>query len=220
MHRNVLIEIGPHAALGGPIAQITKACRGVGPTGYLSALVRNVDATRSVLELVEKLFAQAVRVCLNKVNHPLGEPSRAVLTELPPYCWHHNKLHWQESRRSKAYRFRELPRHDLLGTPTADSIKDEPTWRNYLRPVELPWLTDHCISGQAVFPAAGYVTMVVESLKEIYVLSGTNSWKNSLIRFRGVTFVRPLIISQTDPIGVETFRVASSLNFLNRPVVP
>ncbi|PSN60679.1 polyketide synthase [Corynespora cassiicola Philippines] len=202
---NVLIEIGPHAALGGPIAQITKACKGVGPTGYLSALVRNVDATRSVLELVEKLFAQAVRVCLNKVNHPLGEPSRAVLTELPPYYWHHNKLHWQESRRSKAYRFRELPRHDLLGTPTADSIKDEPTWRNYLRPVELPWLTDHCISGQAVFPAAGYVTMVIESLKEIYVLSGTNSWKNSLIRFRGVTFVRPLIISQTDPIGVETF---------------
>ncbi|CAN9173901.1 unnamed protein product [Alternaria alternata] len=200
----LLVEIGPHSALEGPIKQTVKACNRSQTTTYASALVRNQDAHESILELAGKLFSHGVRVCLRGVNHPIEEPKEAVLTGLPPYQWFHDKVHWQESRRSKAYRFRHLPRHDLLGVPAADSIRDEPTWRNYLRPAEIPWLKDHCIGGQKVFPGAGYIAMVVEALREIKTLSRDGQWKGSVVSFRDIQFESPLLITNDNTIGVET----------------
>jgi acyl transferase domain-containing protein/NADPH:quinone reductase-like Zn-dependent oxidoreductase len=202
---NLLVEIGPHSALSGPIKQIIRASSGAGPTSYFSALVRNKSAVKTALDLAGKLFTLGASISLEEVNHPVGEAPRAMLNGLPPYYWHHDKLHWQESRRSKAYRFREFPRHELLGTPVVDSIDEEPTWRNYLRTAELPWLTGHCITGQVVFPAAGYITMVVEALREQCLVSGTLPWKNLLIRFKDMGVGRALLISDNGPIGVETF---------------
>ncbi|KAJ5778489.1 hypothetical protein N7520_001735 [Penicillium odoratum] len=202
---SLLVEIGPHSALGGPIAQIIRVSSGAGPISYSSVLVRNESAVKTALDLAGKLFTLGAFISLKEVNHPVGETPGAILNGLPPYYWHHDKLHWQESRRSKAYRFREFPRHELLGTPTLDSIDEEPTWRNYLRTAELPWLIGHCITGQVIFPAAGYITMVVEALRERCLVTGTPPWKKLLVRFKDISFGHALVFSENDAIGVETF---------------
>ena len=36
-------------------------------------------------------------------------------------------------------------------------------WRNILTPREIPWLSDHQIQGQRVFPAAGYISVAIEA---------------------------------------------------------
>jgi hypothetical protein len=54
-------------------------------------------------------------------------------------------------------RFRKFKRHELLGSRTLESTDIEPSWRNVLRLEDVPWLADHKIVEDIVFPCAGYV---------------------------------------------------------------
>lgn len=188
------IEIGPHSALQGPISQVLKASGASNAASYQSTIKRHKDASQTVLSLAGHLFTRGLNLRF--------EQSSDLLPNLPPYNWHHERLHWSESRRSTAYRFRRFPKHDLLGTPTADSVSTEPTWRNYLQLGEVPWLRGHCIQGQIILPGAGFVSMATEALKQQY-LTENHGWKKLIVRLRQVVFTRPLLIPDT-PIGVET----------------
>ena len=196
------VEIGPHSALHGPISQILKASDASNAASYRSTMKRHEDASKTVLSLAGYLFTRGLKVRFEGINIPEVEQSSELLINLPSYDWHHESLHWNESRRSVAYRFRRFPKHDLLGTPTADSISTEPTWRNYLRLGEIPWLRGHCIQGQIVLPGAGFVAMATEALKQQYLLDN-RGWKKLIVRLRQVVFTRPLLIPDT-PVGVET----------------
>lgn len=198
-----VVEVGPHSALQGPIKQTIKASKTAGSISYHSVLSRNQDASRTAVALAASLFVKGATVDFGRVNDPHGDAKKNVLTNLPTYNWHHNTTHWVESRRSAQYRHRKFPKHDLVGVPSSDSIPSEPTWRNYIRLKELPWLKGHCIGGNTIFPAAGYVTMVLEALKQ-QILGGGNPWKKMRIKFRQVHFGRALLVAD-DSVGVETF---------------
>lgn len=197
-----VVEVGPHSALGGPIKQIIKASKLAGSITYHSVLSRNEDTSRTAVALAGDLFVKGVTINFSGVNDPHGNSKKHVLTNLPAYNWHHKTTHWVESRRSATYRHRNFPKHDLFGVPSSDSIPTEPTWRNYVRLEELPWLKGHCIGGKTIFPAAGYITMALEALKQ-HVISNGNSWKNMRIKFRQVNVSRALLVPD-DPVGVET----------------
>lgn len=197
-----VVEIGPHAALAGPIKEIIKASKPSGSITYHSTLCRNQDASRTALGLARDLFVKGASINFSPVNDPHGNAKKDVLTNLPTYNWHHKTAHWSESRRSAQYRHRKFPKHDLFGVSSIDSIPTEPTWRNYLRLEELPWLRGHCIGGQVVFPGAGFIAMALEALKQ-QVLSENNAWKNMCIKFRQVNFGRALLVPD-DSVGVET----------------
>lgn len=68
---------------------------------------------------------------------------------------------------SKNYRKREYPRTDLLGAPDSMACPLERRWRNYLRVSEIPWLQDHRIQSDIIFPAAGYIAIAVEAIIQI-----------------------------------------------------
>ncbi|KAJ5537068.1 KR domain-containing protein [Penicillium frequentans] len=197
-----VVEIGPHAALAGPIKEIIKASKPSGSITYHSTLCRNQDASRTAVGLARDLFVKGAFINFSSVNDSHGNAKKDVLTNLPTYNWHHKTAHWSESRRSTQYRHRKFPKHDLFGVSSIDSIPTEPTWRNYLRLEELPWLRGHCIGGRVVFPGAGFVAMVLEALKQ-QVLSENNAWKNMCIKFRQVNFGRALLVPD-DSVGVET----------------
>ena len=196
------IEIGPHSALQGPISQVLKASGASNAASYQSTIKRHKDASQTVLSLAGLLFTRGLNLRFEQINIPEVEQSSDLLPNLPPYNWHHERLHWSESRRSTAYRFRRFPKHDLLGTPTADSVSTEPTWKNYLQLGEVPWLRGHCIQGQIILPGAGFVSMATEALKQQYLIEN-HGWKKLIVRLRQVVFTRPLLIPDT-PIGVET----------------
>ncbi|KAK0758949.1 hypothetical protein N5P37_008436 [Trichoderma harzianum] len=209
----VMVELGPHSALQGPATQIAKTITGLPSVNYFSCLKRNQDAVQSALSLASGLFTHGLPIALTGVNNPLGVHTK-VLTNLPSYSWNHSKAHWNESRRSQAYRTRKFPRHDLLGSAAADSISAEPSWRMFIRLSEMPWIKGHRIDGQIVFSAAGFLTMIVEALKR-QANTLQRPWKNRVIEFKQVVIDRPLLI-QDDAFGAEVFTLLRPYSVTSR----
>ena len=201
--KTMIIEVGPHAGLKGPITQIMKAAGTPGPTFYQNAQKRGEDNSRVLLQLAGQLFQRGGAINFKAINEPaLDAPRPKLLVTLPSYLWHHERAHWAESRRSAAYRFRAFPKHDILGTPTMDSIPDEPTWRVYLRSSAIPWVKGHVIQDQVIYPGAAYISMIVEALRERYMIQ-KRRWKGLTLHFRDIEFLRVLMVPDTEN-GIET----------------
>lgn len=56
--------------------------------------------------------------------------------------------------------------HQLLGLRVIESPTMEPVWRNVLSLDDEPWLADHRIKADIVFPFAGYVSMAGEAVRQ------------------------------------------------------
>ncbi|KAI1265004.1 putative polyketide synthase [Xylariaceae sp. FL1019] len=155
----LMIEIGPHPALGGPIRQILSDLeRGDIHTATLS---RGSGCHESLLHLAGKLFQ-------NNVNFGFSEyfPLGKHVQDLPAYAWERDVTHWAESRVSHEWRHRDYPHHELLGSRIVEN-GSEPCWRNVLRLDDAPWLNGHEVSGRIVFPAAGYIAMIGEAIRQL-----------------------------------------------------
>jgi len=157
---NLFLEIGPHSALAGPLRQIFKKQQPDAP--YISTLARGSDDTLSLLVALGNLFVKGIAVDLAPLNQ-----GGQIVTDLPTYPWNHEESFWEEGRVSKEWRMRKFPRHDLLGTQVVESSALEPTWRNVLSLDDAPWIRDHMVNQDIVFPGAGYVAMAGEALRQV-----------------------------------------------------
>ncbi|PLB55540.1 putative polyketide synthase [Aspergillus steynii IBT 23096] len=63
--------------------------------------------------------------------------------------------------------FRKHLPHDLLGLRVLEANEMLPMWRNELRLMDVPWLRDHCVGNDIVFPGAGYIAMAGEAIFQI-----------------------------------------------------
>ena len=168
-----LIEVGPHSALKGPVQQIRKAIRlDEKSLPYSSTLVRNEDANLCIKTLAGTLFERGYTLLWGNVNcvDRSTEPPRKlrILHELAPYPWDYsNGLLWSEPRASTELRNRKHIRHELLGTAALTGNGIDFTWRNILKPSEMPWIKDHKLEDQVVFPAAGYMAIAIEAVSQI-----------------------------------------------------
>jgi acyl transferase domain-containing protein/predicted O-methyltransferase YrrM len=204
---DTLLEIGPHSALAGPISQIfASSTLKDGGIKYLSCLSRNKDATTTTLQVAGELFAAGFPIDVNAINTENGK--RHTIVDLPSYPWDHTSRHWHETRFSSAYRSRVNPRHHLLGVPSPDFNLLEPTWRNYIRVTENPWVRGHIVQSNIVYPAAGYIAMAVQACLETHLSKKT---KDTLLSysFRNISFGKALLVPDHSE-GVE-------VNFTLRP---
>ncbi|KAJ5206570.1 Acyl transferase/acyl hydrolase/lysophospholipase [Penicillium cf. griseofulvum] len=197
-----LLEIGPHAALSGPIKQILQADEKLNSAdiNYISVLTRKANAVTTVLSAVATLASLNYPVDFGAINRPVGIKKTRIpqmLVDLPSYAWNHTRSYWTEPRLSKMYRNRRLPRMDLLGAPDNMACPFEPRWRNYLRTSELPWLLDHKIQGNIVFPAAGYLAMAIEASIQL-----NKDDKIARYILRDVTIQSALVLNETSAVEV------------------
>lgn len=192
-----LIEIGPHAALAGPINQILEAIDlpAASSIDYLSVLVRKKDAMITALALASSLFVSGYAIELSVVNQN-GQKQIPPLIDLPPYAWNHAKSYTAESRISRAYRNRQHPRRDLIGVFDIHSSALEPRWRQIIRLSEIPWLKDHKIQSSIVYPAAGYLAMAMEAAAQRALMRKAGTIIEGY-QFREVVISSGLIISET-----------------------
>ncbi|KAL4968148.1 type I polyketide synthase [Aspergillus stella-maris] len=158
----LFLEIGPHSALSGPLRQIFKNTVTKGRLSYLPSLIRGKNSVESILELCGQLYLSRVDLHLQKLNS--GD---VTLTDLPPYPWQHDVSHWAETRATREWRSRPFPPHELLGSRILEGNDIEPTWRNLLRLRDAPWLQDHKVLNDMVFPCAGYIAMAGEAIRQI-----------------------------------------------------
>lgn len=189
---DIVVEIGPHAALEGPVKQVLKS---IGPqaskTVYLSALYRNQCAVNTSVKLAAALYmkGQSLNMAAINLEDPEVEPP-VLVDDLRPYPWSRAR-YWSESRQSRQHRIKQFPRHDLLGN-MADSSNDlAPTWRNVIRTDDMPWLRDHKMQSLTTFPFAGFVSMAIEAAAQRAVLRGVEFQKFHL---REVQVKRPLLV--------------------------
>ncbi|KAL3424012.1 beta-ketoacyl synthase domain-containing protein [Phlyctema vagabunda] len=198
---NFLIEIGPSGALAGAIAQIKKKqpAQGAG-IQYCTSLSRGQLAINSLFDTAGKIFLAGGMVDLHRVNNDQSlTKGPSLIVDLPNYCWNHSTQYWYENESSKDWRYRLFPHHDLLGSKILGTSWHAPSWKKTLRVEDLPWLKDHKMGPQIVFPAAAFIAMAVEAISQnrqaLNQLEGKPALdKNARFKLRDVTFAKALVL--------------------------
>ncbi|KAI0429925.1 beta-ketoacyl synthase domain-containing protein [Xylaria sp. FL1042] len=191
-----IIEVGPTGALAGPTKQ-TLSNIGFKHT-YLAALNRNTDACRSFLSMIGQLLELGHTLDLRLIANlvPASNPySAQVVSDLPGYAFDESS-HWAESRVSAAHRFRKFPYNDLCGILDPASSPFEPRWRHVLTFDAIPWLKDHAVDGNAVFPASGFVGMVVEAMKQLLEIEQVKTEMKKIV-------IRNMVIAQAISLSLS-----------------
>lgn len=165
----LVIEVGPHPALKGP-ASLTIEEEVGSSVPYVGTLTRGHNdglAIASTLGFIWTLLGPS-DINIRAFHRAFDkEATFEISKSLPTYAWDHDKVVWNETRVSKASRFRSSAKHELLGVRSVDDVGGEMRWRNYLKPKEMPWLIGHRIQGQLVFPAAGFAVMALEAARNL-----------------------------------------------------
>ena len=228
---DLLIEIGPHPALGGPLKQIRSSLgkSGVVLPPCLASLRRGEDDVVSMLTLAGNLFITNAPVDLVSVNATVNKieadgtfllhhGSPCIDLFQYPYSYPEVPVYF-ENRLNKEYRTRKHPRHDLLGARVPACSRTHPQWRNVLRLKDLPWLSDHKLLPYAVLPGAAYITMAVEAVTQLHYdaaeLAGAVV-KIKSFKLRQVAINSALRVEDTE-LGVETVLNMEKVALTNAP---
>ncbi|KAJ5339489.1 polyketide synthase [Penicillium brevicompactum] len=160
----LMLEIGPHGAMQGPVKQNLKE-KGARCTS-ISVLDRKKDAAHSLLEAIGVLFQHGFEGNIVAANRQDTGVEPKLLVDIPPFPWNHSHRYWHESARVSDYRFRKCARKDLLGVQDNKNGGYAPLWRHFLRLPENPWMEDHQVENTIIYPAAGMVAMALEAARE------------------------------------------------------
>ncbi|GAP87706.2 putative polyketide synthase [Rosellinia necatrix] len=194
-----MLEIGPHNALHGPLRAIIEASGKSNTIELHTALKRNASAINTVLNAAGSLWARGHSVDLPEINNSDENINgRRMLTDLPSYPFNHATEYWFESRLSRASRQPRYERHELLGAPVPDWNRNNAIWRHRISIAEFPWLVDHKVFDDVLYPAAGMLVMAIEASRQ--VSDPTKSIKG--FKFSDVSFHQALKLPNDG--GVES----------------
>ncbi|MBZ4018994.1 non-ribosomal peptide synthetase/type I polyketide synthase [Streptomyces purpurogeneiscleroticus] len=152
-HR-LFLELGPHPVLGHSIAECLEATGTEGRT--LASMHRREDEAERFHRTLAELHTLGVELDWDGL-----QPGGRVVP-LPRYPWRQER-YWSEPEGIAQVRLGRLD-HPLLGRRTAHT---RPTWEARLDTEQLPYLADHRIQGNVVFPAAGYLEMVAQAVRAL-----------------------------------------------------
>ncbi|CAG7555684.1 unnamed protein product [Fusarium equiseti] len=186
----VFLEIGPHSALAGPLRQIQSKHSTSSP--YVSVLSRHQNDEECFLTCVGNLFTLNARADLTKAI-----PKGSVLPDLPRYPWNHSERHWYESRLTKEWREREFKYHDLLGMRVPESTDSNVLFRNLFHLNNAPWIRDHMVGDDIIFPFAGYAGMIGEAVRQLTRV-------NEAFKMRAVRVSTALVLTEGKPVEMMT----------------
>lgn len=169
---DLAIEIGPHPALKGPATQtIQEALNRDIP--YHGVLARGTAADVALSSALGFLWSQesTAESLVNLESFEAAAVAKSdgyrLLKGLPTYQWNHERVYWKESRHSRRLRTRKVRVNSILGAVEPESSMTQQRWRNMLRDNEIPWLSGHQLQGRTVFPAAGYVSTLIEAVRQL-----------------------------------------------------
>lgn len=198
---NMIVEIGPHSALSGPLRESLNSPLTPKVTSvYFASILRKKNSVESLLSLAGNAFARGCVPNYNAINPKSGSKPR-VLVDLPKYPWDHSTTYWYESRISSDYRLRTRPKHPLLGAPSMDWNPLKPSWRNIIRMAELPWVEGHGIQSEILYPASGFLAAVLQACNE-YNLMQTPIRKIGQFVLENVDIIKAFVVPE-GPDGVE-----------------
>ena len=166
---DILLEVGPHATLKSAVTE-TMSVHNIKDVKYASVLSRKRNGVRTAQDAVGSLLAEGVPVRMMEVNKYADETlygQPRPLTDLPAYSWNHTRTYWSESRFCKQHRNRQHPPASLLGAPFPELCEKGKIWRGIIHFSEESWLKDHTIESSILYPAAGFIAMVIEAARQV-----------------------------------------------------
>ncbi|CAJ2510598.1 Uu.00g062230.m01.CDS01 [Anthostomella pinea] len=197
---DLAVEIGPHSALKGPVAQTAKGLGNDIP--YCSPLDRMKDDSLAFSDFLGFVWTHlgplGAGLC-NYIDQSLvSDAGQFHPKDLPTYPFDHSTIHYRESRPSRQYHFRNSAPHELLGVRTRDDNEHEMRWRNVLKLDKIPWLEHHSFQDQALLPASAYCVMALDAAR--YLLDGRSA---SLVEISQLQIMSGISIDR-DSSGTET----------------
>lgn len=200
---NTIIEIGPHCALQTPVKQIIGHHFPNAKVQYAPSLRRKVNAVEAMQQLAMALWTQGLALDFEAVNFPdvqAGVQRKpTLLNNLPQYPWDHSESYWHTARLSDNAYHRPFPRNDILGALSMENVDLEPRWRNVIWADDHPWIRQHRVHENSVYPMAGFMAMAVEAVSQQAAL---HNLVLDRIEMREVSVGRALTVSET--ASVET----------------
>jgi acyl transferase domain-containing protein len=168
---DIMVEIGPHSALQGPIRQIFSGI-GAHNVEYRSVMSRGKNAVDTILTAVCDLVSRNLSADILVINACNDDSitfssAPAPIVDLPSYAWNKTKSYWNESRITRQIKQRSSPRLSLIGAPLPSFALLEQQWRGYVRIAEEPWLRDHRVQGSIQYPTASYIAMALEAASQV-----------------------------------------------------
>ncbi len=151
---DTFLELGAHPSLIAPI----RAClAGRNREGLaVGTLHRERQDAEAIASAAARLHVHGVPVDWKAIA-----PRSWKFVELFGHPWE-KQVHWVEPEESRAARF-DGPVHPLLGYRLAST---EPIWQSEIDANAPRYLHDHQIEGAVVFPAAGYVELMLAAARE------------------------------------------------------
>ncbi|RBQ99134.1 hypothetical protein VDGD_07270 [Verticillium dahliae] len=194
-----IIEVGPSGALAGPLSQIIKSLPGGGKNiQYAAAASRGSETLAALFEVAGKVWTRGGPVKLAKVN-AYDRPS--ILVDLPNYQWNHSRRYWREGLSTEEYRHRPFISHELLGSKVLSTSWQFPTWAKVIHLSDLPWLRDHRVNGEVIFPTGAYVAMAAEAIRQSGIMtrhsSGTQP-KSFAYRMKDINVLERLVLEEVE----------------------
>nr|KMM71000.1 lovastatin nonaketide synthase [Coccidioides posadasii RMSCC 3488] len=205
---DIIVEIGPHTALGGPIQEILtlEDFEGI-RLPYYGSLVRHAHAVECLQTLASNLLREGYPLDIEAVNFPQGRSQDVrVLTDLPSYPWNHQTRHWLEPRFNLGLRQRDHRPHELLGSLVPGTNPEAPVWRHILRATESPWVQDHVIQSKMLYPGCGFICLAIEAATQQLAIAEEQEGREiSGYRIRDMSVQQALVIPDTaEGIEIQT----------------
>ena len=139
------LEVGPHPVLGHSVKEI--AANEQVTVSLIPSLNRKSPEQKRMLESVGQLYTSGYSVNWHELI-PVG----GRFVRLPNYPWQKER-YWRESEESIQDRL-GLEGHVFLNSKLTSP---QQTWVVEINEQFFPFLADHCVNGEIVFPGAGYI---------------------------------------------------------------
>ncbi|MEU3957277.1 type I polyketide synthase, partial [Streptomyces achromogenes] len=188
----VFLEIGPHPVLGQSIRECLTDTGTQGVT--LPSIRRGKDEPEQLARSLAALYNLGFDLDWD-VLQPAGRP-----VTLSRYPWKRDR-YWVEPEPVARVRLGRVD-HVLLGRRTDHA---QPIWESGIDVERLPYLADHRIQGNTVFPAAGYLEMAAQAVRAL--TGGTD------VVLTDVEFPKALFLSEAEPGRVQLTFAPDSARF-------
>ena len=203
---HLFLELGPHPVLGYSIQECMSALQH--PVNVLPSLRRKEDEGARFMQSLAALHNMGYEIDWATQCHG------GKLITLPTYPWKQDR-YWIEAPEVAQVRLGKIV-HPLLGRRLGAT---QPAFEALLDIEQLPYLTDHRIQGNVLFPAAGYIEMANQALHSL-----TGQRDGSI---QSLTLHKALYLPEADAKAVQftfdndsaQFSIASNTGLGEEPVV-
>lgn len=174
----LFVEVGPHPVLRTYLHECLKK------SGHQGVLAAPLARTKDSLSDVERAVFQIVQAGSSEGRDRYFPKPPLAQVDLPTYPW--QKTRFETPSTGEAYRLsRRHLEHPLLGC----RLKEERFgWEHHLDTTLHPYLADHRVGGATVFPAAGFV--------ELLLAAGSLRYGNSAVDLEDLEIRSPLLLDE------------------------